>query len=80
MSEFAFTGPKPVIVLLFSLPLPLPYLYGRQQVLKTACTMKLCQVEVINTPLSNNESLIPDKGTDDWGQKIIGRFKLLRTC
>ena len=58
----------------------LTYLYGRQQVLKTAYTKKLCQVQVINTPLSNNESLIPDKGTDDWGQKIIGRFKLLRTC
>ena len=33
-----------------------------------------------NTPLSNNESLVPDKATDDWGQKIIGRLWLLRTC
>ena len=52
----------------------LTYLCGRQQVLKTAYTKKLCQVQVINTPLSNNESLIPDKGTDDWEQKIVGRF------
>ena len=33
-----------------------------------------------NTPLLNNESLVPDKATDDWEQKIIGRFWLLRTC
>ena len=33
-----------------------------------------------NTPLSNNELLAADKATDDWGQKIIGRFWLLRTC
>ena len=33
-----------------------------------------------NRPVSINESLVADKSTDDWVQKIIGGFWLLRTC